>query len=808
MKNLILLMLFCIISAHSFSQNTLSGIITNTKGEPLAGANIVLENTKFGMSTKSDGSYVFKNVKNGNYKVSVSFIGYAAYSNEFSITGNLNLPIVLDAKNQITDEVIVSAIRAGDKSPVAKTNITKDVLKSRNAADDIPIMLSLTPSVVSTTESGIGIGNTNMRIRGTDATRINITVNGIPLNDPESQGVYWVNMPDFSSSVEEVQIQRGVGTSTNGAAAFGATVNFNTTSYHAEPLAEISTTMGSFNTYKYGINASTGLIKDKYSFDVRYTDLQSDGYIRHAFSDHRSLYMSGTMKLNNGLVKANIIHGDQRTGISWWGIDQETLENDRRYNPAGVYTDENGEEQYYEDQTDNYIQTHYQLFYSANLNDNLHLNTAAFYTRGDGYYEQYKEDEAYADYGLPNVTLPDGSELSNTDLIRQKWLANDFYGFTASLLYNTSRANFTLGGGWNRFDGDHFGEVIWQRYAGASEKGDQWYFNNSIKTDGNIFAKVDYSLTDQLNIYADMQYRGINYTMKGSDDDLSSLNQAHNYNFFNPKAGIFYTFNKQNQAYASYAVANREPSRANFKDANGDLNATPQSERLNDLEIGYQYKSPKFASNVNFYYMQYKDQLVPTGEKSDVGYDIMTNVDDSYRTGLEIEVGVKILPYLRWDGNTTLSMNKIKEFTETATLVVEDDWSVVKDTLIQHKNSTIAYSPSVTANSIFTIEPIKGNSIKIISQYVGEQYFDNTESEINKLDDYLIWNAVVTQQFKPSWMDLIEVQLTVNNIFNHLYSSNAYSWGQNYYQNGEMGSWNYYYPQAGTHFYARVRLMF
>ncbi len=806
MQRMLWVMLFCITVSYSSAQYTLSGVVQSDKNEKLAGANVVIGKSNFGKSTQSDGSFSFSGLKKGKYLLQVSFVGYQAYSQEVNVDGDKQLSIVLQPQKVITDEVIVSAIRAGNKTPIAKTNVSGNELKELNAADDVPLLLNLTPSVVSTTESGIGVGYSSMRVRGTDASRVNVTVNGIPLNDPESQGVFWVNMPNFSSSVEDVQIQRGVGTSTNGAAAFGATVNFNTIGYSSQPSAEISSTAGSFNTFKNSINATTGLIKDKYSFQVSYSDVQSDGYVKHAFSDHKSLYISGAAQLKNGLVKANIIHGNQRTGISWWGITEEQMEADRRYNPAGVYYDADGNEQYYEDQTDNYIQTHYQLFYSANLNSKLHLNMAAFYVRGDGYYEQYKEDESFSDYGWDDVVVGD-EVINQTDLIRQKKMANDFYGITASLNYASGNIDFTLGGGWNEYDGDHFGDVIWARYAGDSEKGDRWYFNDATKTDFNIYGKLNYQLTSKLNAYVDLQYRSIDYKMSGKDDDLIDFNQQHNYDFFNPKLGVYYELNHRNHIYSSYSIAHREPTRANFKDAKGDVNATPKDERLNDFELGYQYKSPLAAANINMYYMKYKDQLVPTGAKSDVGYDIMTNVDDSYRLGVELDLGVRINSFLRWDGNTTLSSNKIKEFVETATVILDENWNS-KDSLIYHENSDIAYSPSVIANSIFTVEPFKGNSIKIITKYVGEQYFDNTESDINKLDDYLVWNATVTQQFRPSWMKLIEWQFTVNNIFNLMYSSNAYSWGANYFMNGEMGSYNYYYPQAGTHFFTRLRFVF
>ena len=799
MKKLVLFFAFVFLTTYCWAQYTVSGKVTNANSQPLVGATVAFVGSHSGVITDQDGNYQIKFSQDGQKELVANYLGYEPVSKKISLTSDIEVNFVLSLKSFMKGEVIVSSIKAGDKTPVAKTNLSKEDLKSLNAADDIPLLLSMTPSVVSSTESGIGVGYSSMRIRGTDATRINVTVNGIPLNDSESQGVYWVNMPDFSSSVEEVQVQRGVGTSTNGAAAFGATINFNTASYHAEPFAEITSTVGSFNTYKNSINASTGLLNDKFSFDVRYSDMQTDGYVDYAFSDHKSLYLSGTMHLNNSFLKANIIHGDQTTGISWWGVDPETMKTDRTYNPAGQYTDEFGNPRYYKDQTDNYIQTHYQLFYSHNLSSNLLLNTALHYTQGEGYYEQYKEDEDLADY-LP---LPNDINITS-DLIRQKWLKNDFYGFTSSLNYEYEDLSLTIGGGWNKYDGDHFGEVIWAQHITFTENTFRWYDNNGKKTDYNFYAKVNYQLTDKLNVFGDVQYRCIDYKIKGTDDDFPMLDQHHTYDFFNPKAGIFYTLNKQSQLYASYAIANREPARADFKNAQGDESSTPKSERLNDLEIGYNYRSEKLAANINFYYMDYKDQLIPTGEKSSVGYSIMTNVENSYRAGMEVELGAKILPMLRWDGNATFSKNIIKDFVET----YDPDWDPTtdNDVHIEHGDNQIAYSPNIVANSTFTFSPLKKTSIRFITKYVGEQYFDNTESDDRKLDAYTVFNGMITQEFNPSWMKKIELQLTVNNLFDTEYVSNAY--GGNWYENGTEYSWAMYYPQAGRHAFLRARFIF
>ncbi|MBR8537355.1 TonB-dependent receptor [Carboxylicivirga sediminis] len=808
-------MLLALLTVSAFAQTTINGKVTDESGEALVGVNVIIKNSFNGTITNADGEYRISS-KESTPTLEFSYVGYKTQTIEANGT-------TVDAKLKtvavLTDEVIVSAIKADSKSPIAYTNITKAELLQRPAADDIPYMLSLTPSAVATSETGISVGYTALRIRGTDPTRVNVTINGVPLNDSESQGVFWVNMPDFTSSVDEVQIQRGVGTSTNGAAAFGASINFQTTSINDQASARIENTAGSFNTFVNSVNASTGLLNDKFAFDVRYSKLQSDGYIDYAFSDHQSLYVSGSMLTGNGLLKLNLIHGDQQTGISWWGVPQELLfkpewagddwKPNRTYNPAGEYTDEYGNTQYYEGQTDNYKQTHYQLFYSHAVNKRFNLNGAVHYTRGDGYYEQYKEDEAYADYGWTPVVIG-GETIDETDLIRQKWLKNDFYGFTASANYSGDNYSTSFGGGWNRYEGDHFGEVIWARYAGKTEKGDRWYDNYGEKTDYNAFAKVNYQPLNGLNTFIDLQLRQINYLMNGIDDDLAPLVQSHNFNFFNPKVGLSYDINKQQQAYFSVGVSNREPTRSNFKDAKGDASSYPKAERLIDFETGYNYRSSNLSASINFFYMLYDDQLVPTGEKNNVGADIMTNVKDSYRTGVELVWGAKITKGLSWDANLSLSANKIKNFVEYSSLS-DADWNTIGQKVTELGTTDIAYSPNVISSSILSYAFNSNIKASLISKYVGEQFFDNTSSEDRKLDAYFINNLKVDINLFPQFAKRIGLQLMVNNLFDVEYENNAY--GGNYYQRDANGvdteyTWAYYYPQAGRHFMSKLVLEF
>lgn len=799
------------VSFTASSQNVVKGRVTDQDGANLIGASVVIKSSYLGTVTNLEGQYQFSNLKNGDYFFVVSYIGYESIQKKVSVDGSATVNFTLEPSTIFKDEILVSATRAGNKAPVAVTNFSKDEISKENTGQDIPYQLSLSPSLVESSEAGNGIGYSALRIRGTDASRINVTINGIPLNDSESQGVYWVNMPDFSSSVDNIQIQRGVGTSTNGAAAFGATINFQTQTVNAKPYAEIQSVAGSFNTFRNTYKAGTGLINDKFSFDARYSKLKSDGFVDRAFSDHESFFVSGTYYTEKGMIKANVINGDQQTGISWWGNEFIHVKGDphsRTYNPAGEYYDEDGNVHYYKNQTDNYKQTHYQLFYSQELSKSMNMNAALHYTQGHGYYEQFQDDDNdyhdtyYADYGLSSPVI-NGVEVTQTDLTRQKWLENDFYGFTYSLNYKKSRVDASLGAAWNKYEGDHFGNILWAQKGGI-DNNYQWYLNDSEKTDFNAFAKINYDLTDKLNVYGDIQYRHINYDMNGMDDDLEDLIQSHKFDFLNPKLGIYYTINPNQNIYASFGVAHREPTRANFKDAKLDPSSLPVDESLFDYELGYEFRSTKATFGANVYYMYYRDQLVPTGEKNSVGYDIMTNVDKSYRAGIELIWGVQLLPKLKWDANLTLSQNKIKDFVEYSTYY-DENWNE------EYKgkelgDSDISYSPDLIGSSIIAFNPFKGFGVSFISKYVGEQYFDNTSSSDRMLDAYHVHNLRLNYAIHPAWIKEIAFHFQVNNIFDAEYENNAY--GGNWYEQGNEKTWRYDYPQAGINCLGGVILKF
>lgn len=784
--------------------SVIRGKVTDTSGNLLPGTAITIESTSLGVLTDEEGSYIFNGLRDGSYRLRFSFIGYETRIIKVELKGESIVDVALTAKPVETGEVFVNATRAGEHAPFTYSTIDNELLRKQNTGHDLPFLLSLTPSLVESSEAGNGIGYTSQRIRGTDGSRINVTIDGIPLNDPESQQVFWVDLPDLAASAENIQIQRGVGTSSNGAGAFGATISIETANPGNEPSAEVNSAAGSFSTFKNMVSASTGLLADKFAFNMRYSDIKSDGFIERTGSDHRSAFISGIYITEKSRLKANVILGEEHTGIGWWGVPKEMLAIDRRYNPAGEYTDANGLTQYYDNESDNYTQNHYQLIYSRKINDFFSLNSALHYTMGKGYYEEFREDQTLADYGLPSVNLGD-TAITETDLIRRKWLSNDFYGIVYSLKYKKDRLEAIAGGGLNTYIGDHYGKIIWMENAGTIDKDYQWYFNSSTKSEMSFYGKVNYTLSDLVSVFGDLQYRYISYKMKGIDDDLKDLSQTHSFGFFNPKTGVFFSINNNQDAYISFSMANREPSRADFKEASGDLTATPKPETLYDFETGYKLRSGKSAFGVNLYWMIYKDQLVPTGELSDVAYSISTNVDKSYRMGIELTAGLKPADFIDWNLNLTLSRNKIKDFTEYFIDYNTTDWSEVYSS----KNLgevDIAYSPSVISSSDLAFRILPRLNFHLISKYVGKQYFDNTRSNERMIDPYLINN--IRLDFEPVLKKLkgLELQLLVNNILNEKYESNAY--GGNWYEDGIEKTWSYYFPQAGTNMMFRAGLRF
>ncbi len=784
--------------------SVIQGKVTDSDGKALAGAVITIDNSFLGAHSSQDGSFYFSGLTDGTYSLHFSFIGYETVTKVINLKGEITLNITLAEKSFMTDEVLVNATRAGDHAPLAYSSIGRDLLKMQNSGQDMPYLLSLTPSLIETSEAGNGVGYTSLRIRGTDGNRINVTIDGIPLNDPESQQVFWVDLPDLASSVDNIQVQRGAGTSSNGAGAFGATISVQTLNPESEPFAEVSTSLGSFNTLKKMVTAGTGLLNEKFAFQMRYSDIKSDGYIDRTGSNHRSAFLTGIYRSGKSRLKANIILGEEHTGIGWWGVPKDSLAVNRTYNPSGEYTDEYGNIRYYKNESDNYKQNHYQLIYSYKISNSLNLNTALHYTRGEGYYEEYSEDQPLADYGLSSFSVGD-SVISVTDLIRRKWLANDFYGMVYSLKYNKNRIDAVIGGGMNLYIGDHYGRIIWMRNAGYTEKDYQWYFNNSRKGEVSIYGKVNYSLSDKISIFGDLQYRYVSYRMKGNDDDLKSLDQEHRFGFFNPKAGVFYSISQNQDAYYSFSVANREPTRSDYKEATGDPSATPKPETMYDSEMGYKLRTGKGSFGINIYGMFYKDQLVPTGELSNVGYSIMTNVDKSYRIGVELSSVIRLSGLITWSANMTLSRNKISDFVEYYTDYNTSDWS--EQYLSKNLGEVdIAYSPSVMGTSDLTFNISRFGAVHVISKYVGKQYFDNTMNPERTIDPYFVNNLRLDMSPHLKNTKGVGIQLFVNNFLNEIYENNAY--GGNWYENGSEKTWAYYFPQAGTNIMVKLDVKF
>ena len=676
------------------------------------------------------------------------------------------------------DDVLVSAVRVTTKTPVTFSNMDKKEIKFRNLGQDIPVLMNYLPSVVTTSDAGGGIGYTGIRVRGSDATRVNVTINGIPYNDSESQGTFWVNMPDFASSVESLQLQRGVGTSTNGSGAFGASLNMLTDSYASKPTGEISSSYGSFNSNKNTVKFSTGLLNDHFELAGRLSTIKSDGYVDRASSDLKSYFLQGTYVGKTTLIKALVFGGTEKTYQSWNGIDAETLNSDRTYNSAGKYKDEAGNVHFYDNETDNYKQNHYQLHWSESWSDKWSSNFALHYTKGQGFYENYKYNEPVEGYGPIQPTKMVENDLGElvpgTDLIRQKWLDNDFYGTTFSVKYKEEKLDVILGGGWNKYEGDHYGKVIWARNSDLSELGDHYYDDYSTKTDGNIFAKANYQFTEKLSFYGDLQYRRVQY--KANSKETGIVDDT--FNFFNPKAGLNYEINEKNTLYFSYARANREPNRTDYEGGN------VKPEKLNDFELGWRFNSEKFQLNSNFYYMGYKDQLILTGRLDDVGAPIRANTEKSYRLGFEVDATIKLSEKFLLRPNFTLSSNK------NVDLAVEGQYYGTTD---------IAYSPNVIAGNIIVYSPMESLHISLLQKFVGEQYMNNIELPEAKLADYFVNDLNVSYEIKPkSVFKSIMITGLVNNILDKKYVSNGAMWD----------IYPYYYPQAGINFLAGLTLKF
>ncbi len=650
--------------------------------------------------------------------------------------------------------------------------------------------------MVTTTDAGAGVGYTGIRVRGVSPQSTNITINGIPYNDAESLGTFWVNLGDFASSVESLQLQRGVGTSTNGSGAFGSSINILTDAIANVAFAELSNSFGSFNTRKHTVKFGTGLLNDRFEFSGRLSQIKSDGYIDRAESDLKSYFLQAGYKYGNTLIKALVFGGHEITYQAWYGIDAETLATDRTFNPSGIYTDDDGNIQFYDNEVDNYKQDHYQLHLNQRLNQNWRFNLGLNYTYGRGFFEQYREDDSFEDYGLDNVTVGDET-ITNTDLIRRRWLDNDFYVANAHASYRNDDLEADFGGSYSYYEGDHFGEIIWAQFAGDSEIRDRYYEGVGKKTDINFFGKSTFRLNDKISLYGDLQLRLVNYTTEGLTSDRINLLVDESYQFFNPKIGATYSIDDSSNLYFSYARANREPNRTDF-----ESNPNIKAEQLNDFELGWRFLSENLQLNINGYYMLYNEQLILTGSIDDVGNPIRNNSGESYRLGLEVEAGLSVGEKLIIQPNFTISSNKNNE-----------TFASIDGELVNLGKTNISFSPEFIAGNALTFQPNDQFQLSLLSKYVGEQFLGNTDSEVSKLDSYFVNDLSATYEFRPkSIFKSVILSALVNNIFNEKYVSNGYyfTYDDDFSVPGVITTIEGagYYPQATTNFLLGATLRF
>lgn len=746
---------------------------------------VVISNT----ITGKDGDYEFKGLKKkGAYELTVEHISMQKKTIDVNVSEpSTTKNIALNNSLYFLEPLEVKSLRASDKAPFAKTNITKQEIAKNNLGQDLPILLSQTPGVVVNSDAGNGIGYTGIRIRGSDAARINVTINGIPYNDAESQGSYFVDLPDIASSINSIQVQRGVGTSSNGAGAFGASLNLSTNELIEKPYAQFSNSYGSFNSLKNTIKAGSGLINDHFTVDTRLSRINSDGYIDRASTDLKSLYFSTAYINKKSTIRFNFFTGTEKTYQAWNGVPESMLQTNRTYNSVG--TEKPGEP--YNNETDNYQQDHFQLFFNHSFTDELSFNTGLFLVNGKGYYEQYKAEEEFPNYGLTAPVI-NGLAVETTDLIRQLWLKNSYYGQIFSLQYKKNKDQLTLGGGWNRYDGNHFGNIIWAQTA--IPKDYQWYNLDALKTDINVYTKWQHALSKKLDLYADVQYRNVHYKMDGFRNN-PTIFVKRDFNFINPKAGITYT-NNGNQAFFSYALGQKEPNRDDFE---AGVEQQPKHETLHDFELGFEKRTGIFTLGATGYYMLYKNQLILTGQINDVGAYTRVNVPNSYRLGLEVQGKAVISQWLNAAANVSISRNKIKQSQEYL-----DDYDNGGQLLIAHNNTDISFSPKVVGGATINIAPVKNGEISLLSKYVSRQFLDNTGNVARSLQPYYTQDVRFSYTIKNKLFKECNLIASVYNVFNKKYEPNGYTFS--YIYSGKTTTENYYFPMAVTNFMAGVNI--
>ncbi|MBX3165367.1 MAG: TonB-dependent receptor [Bacteroidetes bacterium] len=799
-----------LFAVNANAQSSLSGQILSNEQEPVAFATVGIKNTQLATVADGEGKFSFRNLKNDTYVLSIQCLGYLSNTVVAEVNGETQLGIIaLTKSNKQLDEVIVNSTRVDKNSGMAFSNVDTETLKKQNFGQDAPYMLNQLPSVVINSDAGNGVGYTGMRIRGSDGTRINVTINGVPVNDAESQGTFFVNMSDLVSSVNNIQVQRGVGASSNGAGAFGASVNFQTNQLNEKPYANVISTAGSYNTFRNTLAAGTGLLNDKFTLDARASKITSNGYIDRAASDLQSYYLAGGYYGKKSVIKFINFLGQEKTYQAWNYVPEDSVRaGNRTYNELGAYYDTNGKLKYYNNQTDNYKQNNFQLHFIHQFNSRVSLNVTGHYTKGQGYYEEYKPFANFSSYNIPDVISPKGDTINSSDLIRRKWLDNDFAGGIFNFKYIVNqKLNFILGGGYNTYFGKHFGRVIWAQQSSTIDTEHEYYYNTANKNDGNLYLKTNYSPIKRLNVFLDLQARYVDYRFLGFDNLFEEKMQNKSYTFFNPKLGLSYDVNANTNVYASFAMANKEPNRNDF------VQSTPQSrpkhEQLQDVEAGIKQSYKRLEWSANFYNMQYKNQLVLNGEINDVGANNRVNVESSFRRGIELEANVALNNYFSLGGNVTLSQNKIKDFIEyiDSSYVNTNGEEMYTQYKNVYKNTDISFSPNVVSALMFTIKPVKGLEITFINKYIGRQFLDNTSNKNRSINPYNVLNAQVNYSIKTKLIPEIGLMLSVNNLLNTKYETNGWTYSY-YYDSDKISTINYLAPAALLNFMVGVNLKF
>jgi iron complex outermembrane receptor protein len=810
MKQLLVFSISVLSILSGVCQNSVSGVVTSENGNPLVGASIFVKNAYKGSVTNSEGFYQL-DLDDGQYSLSVQHLGYKTMISEVIVSGDRQQNFQLELNPFLSDEFVLEATRLDEQSPFAFQNLSKEDIEQNNLGQDLPILLNQTISAVTTSDAGAGVGYTGIRIRGSDATRINVTVNGVPINDAESHGVFWVNMPDFAGTTENIQIQRGVGTSSNGAASFGASINMETTGFDSIAFVGLNNSYGSFNTRRHNAVFNSGLVSNHFNFEGRLSYIASDGYIDRSASDLRSYYFAGGYYRKRFMLKGVVFSGREVTQQAWWGTPQSRINNDDQSMINHAANNGLSESQttnllssgrtynyyMYQNEIDNYSQSHYQLISGFQIIENLYLNVTGHYTRGLGYFEQSKPDDDFEDYGLTNLVIGTDT-ISSGDFVVRRWLDNHFYGGVYSLKYSKGRSKITLGGSYNEYVGDHYGEIIWSEFAQGIEIGDQYYFSDSKKSDLSNYIKSELTF-NRWSLFGDVQYRYINYKSLGIDNDQRVISISESYHFLNPKLGVSFSLSSANQLYASVSRASREPVRNDFTDAAPGVK--PKAEYLTNGELGWTFRGSKLYLNANTYLMYYTDQLVLTGEVNDVGSPVRTNVSESYRGGIELSARVGTNDGMYWQPNLTLSQNKILDFDET----ILDYTNGFEVLTINHVNSDIAFSPGIIAGSQFGYRTKFGLHFALLTKYVGKQYLDNTSNDQRSIPSFWTNDILLSYNIDSKHWKNLELNLLVNNVLNHEYESNGYTYS---YIFGSLITENFYYPQAGVNWLAGLKWRF